>query len=267
MNKLKSLATSATIGVVTTLGTMGATAHADTFVIVHGAFQTAESWSAVADALRAKGHTAIAVNLPGRNAEGVAAKAVTLANYVQTVEQVVQQQTQPVVLVGHSFGGMTISLVAEALPKKISKLIYVAAYVPVTGDSMQALAESDKSNGFTEKSFVIAPDYSFATILNTDQSRLFINDGSPEQQAQVTGAMVREPLGPIGTPVQVSAEKFGAVPKAYIRTAQDATVSPTLQNMMIQRTNITQTQTVETGHSPQASQPNRLADAMIELAR
>lgn len=267
MNRLKTFATSVTIGATTAFGTLGSTAHADTFVIVHGAFQTADSWAAVADALRAKGHTAIAINLPGRNAEGDAAKAVTLAKYVQTVEQVVQQQTQPITLVGHSFGGMSISLVAEAMPKRISKLIYVAAYVPISGDSMQTLAESDKSNGFTPKSFVVSPDYSFATILATDQARLFINDGSPEQQSRVTAAMVREPLGPIGTPVKVSAEKFGAVPKAYIRTTQDATVSPTLQSMMIQRASITQTQTIESGHSPQSSQPNQLADALIAAAR
>ena len=259
MNRLKSLALSATIGA------LGATAQADTFVIVHGAFQTADSWSAVAHALRANGHTAIAVDLPGRNAEGDAAKAVTLAQYVQTVQDVVEEQAEPVVLVGHSFGGITISLVAEAMPEKISKLIYIAAYVPTAGDSMQTLAGSDKDNGFTAESFVIAPDYAFVTILPADQARLFINDGTLEQQASVTSAMVREPLGPIGTPVEVTAENFGVVTKAYVLTALDATVSPTIQNMMIERAGITETETLETGHSPQASQPKQLAGALIAL--
>jgi alpha-beta hydrolase superfamily lysophospholipase len=60
MTGLKTLTLSAAFGAI------GAAAQADTFVIVHGAFQTADSWTAVADALRAAGHTAIAVNLPGR---------------------------------------------------------------------------------------------------------------------------------------------------------------------------------------------------------
>jgi pimeloyl-ACP methyl ester carboxylesterase len=260
MNGLKTLAMSAAFGA------MGAAAQADTFVIVHGAFQTADSWTAVADALRAAGHTAIAVNLPGRDAEGEAAKAVTLAQYAETVEDVVQQQAEPVILVGHSFGGMTISLVAEAMPDRISKLIYVAAYVPVSGDTMQALAGSDSDNGFTAESFVIAPDYAFATILPADQVRLFIDDGTPDQQATVTSAMVREPLGPIATPVEVTEAAFGAVAKAYVLTALDATVSPTLQSMMIDRAAITQTVTLQTGHSPQASQPENLAAALIEMA-
>jgi pimeloyl-ACP methyl ester carboxylesterase len=260
MQSLKTLAMSAAIGA------LGTAAHADTYVIVHGAFQTADSWSAVADALRAKGHTAVAVNLPGRNAEGDAAKAVTLAQYAQTVEEIVEQQSEPVILVGHSFGGMTISLAAEAMPEKIRKLIYVAAYVPASGDSMQTLAASDRDNGFTAASFVLSPDYAFATILPDDQRRLFINDGAPDLQGRVTSAMVREPLGPIATPVEVTAGKFGAVEKAYIRTALDATISPALQNMMIKRAGITETKMIKTGHSPQASGPEELADALIALS-
>jgi pimeloyl-ACP methyl ester carboxylesterase len=259
MKKVKSVTAAAL------LSTMATMAHADTFVIVHGAFQNAESWSAVVDKLKAEGHTAIAVNLPGRNLEGEAAKAITLAQYAKTVGDVVAKQAEPVVLVGHSFGGMTISLVAEAIPEKVSKLIYVAAYVPVSGDSMQSLSATDKNNGFTAESFVLSPDYSSASILASDQARLFINDGTPEQQTKVTSSMVREPLGPMGTPVEVSAEKFGKVAKAYVNTALDATVSLVIQKMMIERTGITATQVLQTGHSPQASQPNLLAAALVAL--
>jgi pimeloyl-ACP methyl ester carboxylesterase len=261
MKKVKTLAAAAMLSATATI------AQADTFVIVHGAFQSAESWAGVTEKLRAKGHTAIIVDLPGRNFEGEAAKAITLAQYAKTVGDVVASQAEPVILVGHSFGGMTISLVAEAMPEKIRKLIYVAAYVPVSGDSMQSLAASDKNNGFTADSFVLSPDYAFATILAADQTRLFINDGTPEQQAHVTSSMMREPLGPIGTPVDVTALKFGSVAKAYVNTALDATVSPTLQKMMIDRAGIMQTQTLQTGHSPQASQPEQLAAALVALAK
>ncbi len=255
-----------TLAATTALSAFGTMAQAEIFVIVHGAFQSAESWSAVAEKLRAGGHTAIAVDLPGRNAEGDAAKAITLDRYVQTVQDVVASQPEPVVLVGHSFGGITISVVADAAPNKIKKLIYVAAYVPQNGDSMQTLAAADKDNGFTAETFVIAPDYAFATILAADQARLFINDGTPEQQAAVTASMVREPLGPIGTPVAIT-DKLGSVAKAYVLTALDATVSPTIQAMMVERAGITATVTLDTGHSPQASRPDDLASALVQLAQ
>lgn len=240
---------------------------AGTFVIVHGAFQNAQSWAEVSNALRAKGHTVVAVDLPGRNAEGAAAKAVTMAQYAEAVGAVVKAQAEPVTLIGHSFGGITISLVGLAMPEKIKKLLYVAAYVPESGESMQSLASGDKTNGFTSKSFVVSADYAFATILDDDRARLFINDGGPEQQKIVAQSMVREPLGPIATKVEISREIFAALPKAYIRTGMDKTVSTTIQNMMIQRARIAQVSDIDSGHSPQASQPEKLSDLIVSLGK
>jgi pimeloyl-ACP methyl ester carboxylesterase len=240
---------------------------ADTFVIVHGAFQNAQSWAEVSKALKAKGHTVVTVDLPGRNAEGAAAKAVSMVQYVDAVGAVVKSHKEPVTLVGHSFGGVTISLVGLAMPEKIKKLVYVAAYVPQSGDSMQTLASGDKDNGFTPKSFVVSRDYAFATILDEDRARLFINDGRAEQQKSVAQSMLREPLGPIATKVQIASDKFAAIPKAYIRTSMDKTVSPTIQNMLIQRAGITQIGDIETGHSPQASQPAKLSDLIVSISK
>jgi pimeloyl-ACP methyl ester carboxylesterase len=241
------------------------TANADTYVIVHGAFQNAASWTEVAAAIEAEGHTVTVIDLPGRDAEGEAAKAMSLAAYAEAVGAAVSAASEPVTLVGHSFGGITITKVADTMPGQVAKLIYVAAYVPVSGESMQALAEQDTDNGFTAESFVIAADYSFATIFEADRTRLFINDGTPEQQADVASAMIREPLGPIGTPVELTGA-FAEVPKAYVKTALDATVSPTLQAMMIDRAGITEVTTLQTGHSPQVSQPAALAEAVLALS-
>ncbi len=257
----KSLALATLVSIIAT------SANAETFIIVHGAFQNAASWSTVADDLRAKGNTVIAVDLPGRDAEGDAAKAITLKQYIDTVGKVVGEQAGPVVLVAHSFGGITISGVAEAMPEKVKKLVYVAAYVPASGESMEKLAQGDKDNGFTEKSFVLAPDYSYASILEEDRARLFANDGSPDQQKAVSASMIREPLGPIATPIEVSAEKFGAVAKAYVRTTMDATVSPAIQKMMIERASIKNVADIETGHSPQSTQPVKLAETIIAVSK
>jgi hypothetical protein len=79
--------------------------------------------------------------------------------------------------------------------------------------------------------------------------------------------MLREPLGPIGTKVDVAPEKFAAITKAYIRTTMDKTVSLSIQNMMIKRTDIKQTADINTGHSPQISQPKMLADLIIAATK
>ena len=122
-------------------------AQAETFILVHGAFQDASSWAGVAERIEAEGHTVDAVNLPGRDATGEAAKAVSLADYVTTVADAVGAADTPVILVGHSFGGMTISGVAERMPDSVARLVYIAAYVPQSGESMEQLAVGDTDNG------------------------------------------------------------------------------------------------------------------------
>jgi pimeloyl-ACP methyl ester carboxylesterase len=244
---------------------MATTAQADTFVLVHGAFQDASGWAATAARLEAAGHTVVAVDLPGRNATGAAAQAVSLADHAAAVRAAVEAAGEAVVLVGHSFGGMTVAAVADAVPERVATAVFVAAYLPLDGESMQGLATGDHDNGFTAETFVVAPDYASATILSADQARVFLNDGTPEQQAALPATMLAEPLGPIGTPVTLGAG-FAGVAKAYIRTARDMTVSLALQDMMIARAGVTEIETLDTGHLPYVTDPEGLAAALLRIA-
>lgn len=240
--------------------------HADTFVLVHGAFQSASAWGAVAEELRAAGHSVAAVDLPGRNAEGTEAAGIALQDYIDTTLAAVEAAGEQVILVGHSFGGMTISGVAEAAPDLVDLLIYVAAYLPQSGETMEALALSDHDNGFSEQTFVIAPDYSHATILAADQVRVFAQDADETQAAELRASMIREPLAPIATPISLTEERFGTVDIAYIRTLADQTVSTALQTMMIDRAGVEWVRDLDTGHAPYLTQPAALAAMLIDLA-
>jgi pimeloyl-ACP methyl ester carboxylesterase len=240
---------------------LSSAAWADRIVIVHGAFQNAEAWSTVAKLLTSKGHEVEVVDLPGRDAKGDLSK-VNLAAYRDAVRVVVDAKQEPVFLVGHSFGGFTISNVAESDAAMVKKLIYVAAYVPKSGESMQALSAMDKTNKFTQQNFVLAADYSYAEVLETDRGLIFANDGTPEVQAQVTKMLLREPLAPIAEPLTLSAI-FEAVPKAFIRTARDNALSATLQDMMIGRAGIKQVVNLDTGHSPFITVPEKTAEAIL----
>lgn len=254
---------------VTTLAfglSMTTAAYADTFVLVHGAFQSAASWSQVKTGLEAAGHTVIAVDLPGRGAAGAAAKAITLAKHVAAVRATVDSAKAPVVLVAHSFGGITASRVADEVPDKVASVIYVAAYVPVSGESMQTLAEGDRNNGFTKASFVVAKDYASATILESDRIRLFAPDGTAAQQKALLSGFLSEPLGPISTPVTLGSG-FASVKKAYVKTANDATVSPALQAMMVTRGGIVEVAQVESGHAPYLTAAPELVAILRQLAK
>jgi pimeloyl-ACP methyl ester carboxylesterase len=240
-------------------------ARADTFVIVHGAFQNARAWDDVVRRLKRAGHKAIAVDLPGRG--GADARTQTLTGYRDAVLSVVKTQSESVILVGHSFGGITISEVAEAAPEKIKKLIYVAAYLPRKGDSLQSLSGEDKDNKFTKENFVVAPDYSTANILARDGALIFANDAKGARQAAIANALMLEPLAPMAGQSTVTPEKFGTVSKAYIFTLRDNAVSLLLQRRMVERTPVARSYEINAGHAPFLTQPAQLTAILIKAAR
>ena len=250
----------------TTLLGAASPALADTFAVVHGGFQTAVAWEPVADALRAEGNEVILVNLPGRNGEGGDPHALTLGAY-RDATLAAMDEADDVVLVGHSFGGFTISAVAEAAPDRVRKLIFVAAYVPESGESMQALAETDEGTKFTGENFVVAPDYSTAEVLARDRTLLFANDVEGHRAQAISGALVKEPLPPLAEPITLTEASFGRVPKAYVLTLRDNAVSPALQARMVEQAAAAEVTMIDTGHAPKATAPDDLARLLREMAR
>jgi pimeloyl-ACP methyl ester carboxylesterase len=241
-----------------------------TYVLVHGAFQDARAWADVIPLLKSRGAQVVAVDLPGRVNDGTPPEAATLDSYRDAVLTAVKAQPGPVVLVGHSFGGITISNVAEAAPEKIQSLVYVAAYLPQAGaadQSMAKMAEGDQWNKFNKarQNFLLAPDYKTASVLADDQLLVFCAECSPDAQKKTLAVMQREPLKPAATPVALTAARYGSVDKVYIFTTRDNAVSYPLQQKMLERTPVRKTLTLDTGHSPFVESPQALADALLNL--
>lgn len=131
---------------LTGMATLGNT-YADTkptIALVHGAFENAGIWQGVEAGLKADGYQVIVPTLPGRVGNPATPDKVSLNLYRDTVLAAIGSTKAPVVLVGHSFGGIVISDVAEAKPAKIRSLVYLAAYLPKDGDSLLSLATADK---------------------------------------------------------------------------------------------------------------------------
>ena len=109
---------------------------ADTYVLVHGAWHTGAELEAVAQHLRAAGHTVhcptLAGNRPGddRSRTGLADAVASLADFVDG------QRLERVRLVGHSYGGMVISGAAPRLLPRLARLVYVNAFVPLPGECL-----------------------------------------------------------------------------------------------------------------------------------
>ena len=111
----------------------------DNYVLVHGAWHTGAELEPAAAVLRSRGHTVhcptIAGNRPGddRGKTGLAAAIASI------VDHLVSHDLKDVRLVGHSYGGMVISGVVQEVPERIRRLVYVNAFVPLPGESLNDL--------------------------------------------------------------------------------------------------------------------------------
>lgn len=109
-----------------------------TFVLVHGAWTGALIWRPIAQALRKAGHEVYTPTLTGiGERRHLLSREVNLGTHAQDVLGVIDYENLAgIVLVGHSYGGMVVTAVADAVPDKIGSLIYLDAFVPEDGQSL-----------------------------------------------------------------------------------------------------------------------------------
>lgn len=120
-----------------------------TFVLVHGAWQSAETWDLVTPLLQEPSHTVVIPLLSGiGTAQTQLSPNVTLTQHIRDVSSVLFKLKQPVVLVGHSYAGMIISGVAEQVPSMVERLVFLDAFIPNDGQSALDLLPAEIGSNF-----------------------------------------------------------------------------------------------------------------------
>ena len=241
-------------------------AQSQTYVLVHGAWQASYVWEAVRADLIKGGNKVIVVELPGHGADRTPAHTLTLDVYRDKVLEAISQVNEKVILVGHSMGGMVVSAVAEKAPAKISKLVYIGAFLPATGQSLVELAFSDPDSKLGPN-LIESPDKLTLDVNRENLTNLFINDGAPAAKEKVLSNYRGEPSIPLTNKVSLTAQGFGSVEKVYIKTLQDVVVSPVLQDRMIAGAGIKTVYQVNTSHSPFLSQPAEVSDLLLKIGQ
>jgi pimeloyl-ACP methyl ester carboxylesterase len=113
-----------------------------TFVLVHGAWHGGWCWRRVADLLESKGHKVFTPTMTGLGERShLISKDINLATHIADIVNVIRWEgLGDIVLVGHSYGGVVISGVAEAIHDKIASIVFLDAFVPDNGDSLAVKA-------------------------------------------------------------------------------------------------------------------------------
>ena len=228
-----------------------------TIVLVHGAFADASSWNGVIKILESDGYPVIAAANPLRSVQGD-------ASYVSSIVASVQS---PVVLVGHSYGGLVISAAAHG-HENVKSLVYVAAFAPEMGET--ALALSGKFPGST-----LGPTLAPPVTLPDGGKDLYIQqDKFPDQfaadvskkearlmaatQRPITEAALSEPAGE---------PAWKTTPAWFVYGDKDKNIPPQALGFMAERAQSKQTVVVNgASHVVMVSHPREVAEIIEKAA-
>ncbi|MGB8762771.1 MAG: alpha/beta hydrolase [Candidatus Sulfotelmatobacter sp.] len=122
-----------------------------TFVLVHGAWQSAATWDRLTPLLEKRGHKVTTPVLTGLGTDqGRLSADVTLRQHVEDVSQELSRRAGTVILVGHSYAGMIISGAIEANPDRVERLVFLDAFIPEDGQSVLDLVPPEIGLHFRE---------------------------------------------------------------------------------------------------------------------
>src|SRR4051812_5672833 len=181
-------------------------------VLVHGAFADGSSWSKIIPTLQAKGFNVVAVQNP----------LTSLADDVAAAKRAIAQMDGPVLLVGHSYGGMVISEAGK--DPKVTGLVYVAALVPEEGQNVQDVNAVMATTG-VEKEFHLSPE-GFLSLSPKAVNENFAQDTSPEERNLIYATQVT--WAALATQEKVFSPAWKTKPSWYIVAAKDGMINPEL---------------------------------------
>ncbi|MCG8699899.1 MAG: alpha/beta fold hydrolase, partial [Bacteroidales bacterium] len=222
-----------------------------TFVLVHGAWHGDWAWFIMEHKIKQTGADVISINLPGHGLDDSEPGDVELEDYVNTIYSAIDTiSTNQVILVGHSMAGIAISATAEAYPDKIDKLVYLAGFLLQDGSSLLDEAILDTES-------LILPNISIDTLhqkvdINLDKvMEIFYNDSTHLPLVTLSQKLLTpEPLIPLATPLTLTVNNYGSIPRYYIETLNDKAVTPTLQQRMYTNLPCRKVYRINSEHSP-----------------
>jgi pimeloyl-ACP methyl ester carboxylesterase len=217
-------------------------------ILVHGAWADGSSWSKVIPLLESRGFHVTAVQLP----------LTSVADDVAVVKRAIELDPGPLLLVGHSYGGIVITEAGN--DPKVSGLVYISAFAPDVGQSASFL------NGLVAPTPVIGQirlNSGFLS-LTPDGVRTDFAQDLPGLEQQ-TLAVTQGPVAQVAFDTSVTESAWHIKPSWYMVASEDRVISPALEAMMAEDIHA-ETTTVHSSHVIMLSQPGAVADFITHAA-
>jgi pimeloyl-ACP methyl ester carboxylesterase len=219
-----------------------------TVVLVHGGFVDGAGWEGVYTILKKDGYNVSVVQNP----------TASLADDVAFTKRVIAAQDGPVILVGHSYGGVVVTEAGN--DPKVQGLVYIAAFAPDKGESVQSLISNPPAGAPVPP--ILPPKDGFLLLDRTKFAASFAADVSAEKAAFMADSQVPWGVAALSGPVTEPAWK--AKKSWYLVATNDKMIPPPAQRSMAQRAGSTVVETTGS-HAVYVSKPEAVAE-LIEQA-
>ncbi|KAF1024536.1 MAG: Pyrethroid hydrolase [Acinetobacter bereziniae] len=240
-------------------------------VLVHGAWQGSWSFDLIKPLLVQKGWVVHAVDLPQNGWNKECSIDANEKNYRDYIVHIIENISVPVVLLGHSGGGSTISAVAEEIPELISCLVYLAGMMLPSGMSFLDFKKLCEQKFPMEDFSGISPYLTFtknhhSVVSSEGAKKIFLQDCEPALREILIGKLRPQPEAGRDLKPILTIERFGSVPRVYVEALYDQSLSINMQRLMqsLQPENL-HIIPMETGHVPQVVQPELLVKLLNEF--
>jgi len=225
-----------------------------TIVLVHGGWADASSWSAVAQRLEEDGYPVVA---PANPLRGVPSDSAYLASLLATI-------SGPIVLVGHSYGGVLITNAATGNPN-VKALVYIAAFAPDQGETVGQILAMNPGSEAAPPNLTFRPYPGGVDVYITPSAfrDVFCSD-VPADTAAVMAATQRPiDAAALGEPSGEPAWK--TIPSWYLVASNDHAIPPATERFMAKRADAT-TVEIPSSHVAMISHPDVVTDLVLEAA-
>jgi pimeloyl-ACP methyl ester carboxylesterase len=232
-----------------------------TFVLVHGGAHGAWCWSPLVPLLEAP---ALALDLPGRANRPADLSAATGESFADSASADIERAAlTDVILVGHSMAGVTLPRVAERIPERLERLVFVSCPVPTDGQTLLEILDPDVQSMASEMEIGETLSSGFS---EKDAREMFCSDMNEEQTRFVLDHLCPEAPQILGETADLAGLRH-PIPRTYVRLLRDQTLSLSLQDRCIAALGAVEVVDLDTGHDVMVSNPPALAGVLNALLK